>query len=79
MPVTKFKGVEKMPATFEKRCPPHLVAERVRRLWSRAERPAPRKVRPGVERFLSIAEAQQARERLLVERMRRIRRERLAR
>ena len=74
MPVFKYRSVMDMPPP--PRCPDdeELVA-RIRAVWDRVARLAGGGYPPGVHRFRSIQEAQEARERVVRDRMRRLRRE----
>jgi|ETNmetMinimDraft_26_1059896.scaffolds.fasta_scaffold06687_3 hypothetical protein len=74
MPVVRYRDVSEMPA------PPPIegedLAARIRAVWRRAVELAQLSPRPGVTRFRSLEEAQEAREQETAQRMRRIRRER---
>ena len=74
MPVTRYRDVREMPS------PPRAtgdeIAMRIRAVWTRAVLLAGLAPRPGVTRFRTIEEAQEARARDVRERMRRIRAER---
>jgi hypothetical protein len=74
MSVTRYRDVSEMPA------PPRATGDelpvRIRAVWSRAILLAQLAPRPGVTRYRSLEEAQEARARETRERMRRIRAER---
>jgi hypothetical protein len=76
MPVERYRSVEEMPPPPRRdpRDPATWVA--IRELWALAEATLPRLYPPGVTRFRSIEEAQQAREEATIERMRKVRRAR---
>jgi len=71
MPVTRYKDVSQMPT------PPRIegedLAARIRAVWTRAVRLAQLSPRPGVTKFRSLEEAQEARAEETIRRMRRIR------
>ena len=71
MPVTRYRDVSEMPP------PPRItgedLADRIRAVLSRAVELASLEPLPGVRRFRSIEEAQEARARETIARMRRIR------
>ena len=74
MPVTRYRDVSEMPG------PPRIVgddlADRIRAVWSRAVEMAQLSPRPGVTKYRSVEESQEARDRETAARLRRMRRER---
>ena len=71
MPVEKFRSVEQMPR-LEPADGTDLI-ERIRTLWNRAFLLSPPTFTRGVTRFASMQHANEAREKLIRERMRRTR------
>jgi hypothetical protein len=69
MPVHKYRSVSDMPPPGRAEDPD--LASRIRVLWARAFLLHPRAPHRGVRRFRTIAEANAARERDTLERMRR--------
>ncbi len=76
MSVTKYRDVAEMPPLPLVSGPE--LAQRIRSVWARARRLARACRAPGVQRFASIEEAQQAREEATRARMQQLRSERLA-
>ncbi len=71
MPVEKYRDVADMPRISRVR--DSELPERITMLWRRAARLAPPNVVAGIQRFRSIEEANAARERATIERMREVR------
>lgn len=70
MPVTKFKSISEMPPAPRVEGPE--LFDRIRVLWNRAFTLSPPDFLPGVTRFRTIADANQARFDSLIVRMRRV-------
>ncbi len=62
MPVHKYRSVEEMPPPpcCERGSPAHV--RRLAALWSRATRLAPRRMKSGLYRYRSVADAERARQ-----------------
>jgi hypothetical protein len=71
VPVTKYRHVEQMPRT--PRSDDSELVERITTLWRRASRLASPTVEPGVRRFRTIEEANDARSEATLRRMRELR------
>jgi hypothetical protein len=68
MPVEKFRSVAEMPRPGL--VPTEQLGARIRATWNRAQQICPTRPQRGVQRFKSVEEANEARERLTIERMR---------